>query len=102
MWLFVCRVTIASHPEYREWVEGFGIGYKDVGGDPGALMKLSVEHRMFSPGFFKESLGHFRKWLDDLVSEGTGDKSASVASRAKNWDFLCKSVPRKLGRLSRR
>lgn len=31
-------------------------------------MKLSVEHKMFSPGFFKESLGHFRKWLDDLVS----------------------------------
>ena len=22
---------------------------------------------MFSPGFFRESLGHFRQWLDDLV-----------------------------------
>jgi sterol 3beta-glucosyltransferase len=31
-------VTIASHPEYRTWVESFGISYKDVGGDPGALM----------------------------------------------------------------
>jgi hypothetical protein len=51
-------------------------------------MKLSVEHKvrlrrkrrasrtrgadlssqqMFSPGFFRESLGHFRQWLDDLV-----------------------------------
>lgn len=28
-------------------------------------MRLSVEHKMFSPGFFKESLGHFRQWLDD-------------------------------------
>ncbi|KAL8278984.1 hypothetical protein RQP46_008653 [Phenoliferia psychrophenolica] len=63
------RVTIASHPEYREWVEGFGIGYKEVGGDPAALMKLSVEHKMFSPGFFRESLGHFRQWLDDLFAE---------------------------------
>ncbi|KAI5475042.1 hypothetical protein MNV49_002067 [Pseudohyphozyma bogoriensis] len=63
------RVTIASHPEYRAWVEGYGIGYKEVGGDPAALMKLSVEHKMFSPGFFKESLGGFRQWLDDLFAE---------------------------------
>ncbi|KAG0151620.1 hypothetical protein CROQUDRAFT_56856 [Cronartium quercuum f. sp. fusiforme G11] len=62
-------VTIASHPEYRSWVESFGILYKDVGGDPGALMKLSVEHSFFSAGFFKEGLGHFRKWLDDLFNE---------------------------------
>lgn len=42
------RVTIASHPEYRAWVEGYGIGYKEIGGDPAALMKLSVEHKMAS------------------------------------------------------
>lgn len=24
---------------------------------------------MFSPGFFKESLGHFRQWLDNLFHE---------------------------------
>lgn len=56
----------------RSKVEGFGIGYKEVGGDPAALMKLSVEHKMFSPGFFKESLGNFRDWLDDLVSSCAG------------------------------
>lgn len=79
-------MTIASHPEYRAWVEGYGIGYREIGGDPAALMKLSVEHKMvsrsaparfcppltpfcsqFSPGFFRESLGHFRHWLDTLV-----------------------------------
>ncbi len=32
-------------------------------------MKLSVEHKMFSPGFFKESLGNFRDWLDALLSD---------------------------------
>lgn len=69
------RVTIASHPEYREWVESYGIGYRDVGGDPGALMKLSVEHKIFSPAWFKESLGHFRGWLDDLVSKQVPQKS---------------------------
>ncbi|WAQ84990.1 hypothetical protein PtA15_5A563 [Puccinia triticina] len=62
-------VTIASHPEYRPWVESFGIRYKDVGGDPAALMKLSVEHPFFSTGFFKEGLGRFRTWLDDLFMD---------------------------------
>ncbi|TDL23150.1 UDP-Glycosyltransferase/glycogen phosphorylase [Rickenella mellea] len=60
-------VTIVTHEEYKEWVEGWGIRHRTAGGDPGALMKLSVEHKMFSPQFFKESLGNFRKWLDELL-----------------------------------
>lgn len=55
--------------EFKDWVEGYGIEHRQAGGDPAALMKLSVEHTMFSPGFFKESLGHFRSWLDDLLKD---------------------------------
>jgi sterol 3beta-glucosyltransferase len=40
------RVTIVTHEEYKGWVEGFGIGHRTAGGDPGALMKLSVEHKV--------------------------------------------------------
>ncbi|KAI0304370.1 hypothetical protein B0F90DRAFT_1948660 [Multifurca ochricompacta] len=61
------RVTIVTHEEYKEWVTGFGIEHRTAGGDPGALMKLSVENKMFSPQFFKESLSNFRTWLDDLL-----------------------------------
>jgi sterol 3beta-glucosyltransferase len=61
------QVTIVTHEEYKEWVEGFGIEHRTAGGDPGALMKLSVEHKMFSPEFFKESLTNFRQWLDELL-----------------------------------
>ncbi|KAK0221931.1 glycosyltransferase family 1 protein [Armillaria fumosa] len=61
------RVTIVTHEEYKEWIEGFGIRHRQAGGDPGALMKLSVENKMFSPEFFKESLAHFRPWLDQLL-----------------------------------
>ncbi|KAJ4469003.1 hypothetical protein C8R41DRAFT_634859 [Lentinula lateritia] len=61
------RVTIVTHEEYREWIEGFGLEFKQAGGDPGALMKLSVENKMFSPEFFKESLANFRPWLDQLL-----------------------------------
>ncbi|KAF7291557.1 Glycosyltransferase family 1 protein [Mycena chlorophos] len=60
-------VTIVTHDEYKPWVESFGIMHKQAGGDPGALMKLSVENKMFSPEFFKESLQNFRPWLDQLL-----------------------------------
>ncbi|KIK07950.1 glycosyltransferase family 1 protein [Laccaria amethystina LaAM-08-1] len=61
------RVTIVTHEEYREWIVGFGLGHRTAGGDPGALMKLSVENKMFSPEFFRESLNNFRPWLDQLL-----------------------------------
>ncbi|VDC02382.1 unnamed protein product [Peniophora sp. CBMAI 1063] len=72
-------VTIVTHEEYKAWVEGFGIAHRTAGGDPGALMKLSVENKMFSPHFFKESLGNFRSWLDDLLVDAwTQCKDADV------------------------
>ena len=40
------RVTIVTHEEYKEWVVGFGIGHRSAGGDPGTLMKLSVENKV--------------------------------------------------------
>ncbi|KDQ13964.1 glycosyltransferase family 1 protein [Botryobasidium botryosum FD-172 SS1] len=61
------KVTIITHEEYKDWVEGWGVGHRTAGGDPAALMKLSVENSMFSPQFFKESLGNFRDWLDELL-----------------------------------
>lgn len=30
---------IASHAEYRSWVEGHGIGFEEIGGDPAELMQ---------------------------------------------------------------
>ncbi|KAJ7250909.1 hypothetical protein B0H12DRAFT_1018998 [Mycena haematopus] len=63
------RVRIVTHEEYKPWIESFGIEHKPAGGDPGALMKLSVENKvaMFSPEFFKESIQNFRPWLDQLL-----------------------------------
>ncbi|KAF7324275.1 UDP-Glycosyltransferase/glycogen phosphorylase [Mycena sanguinolenta] len=61
------KVRIVTHEEYKPWIESFGIEHKQAGGDPGALMKLSVENKMFSPEFFKESIQNFRPWLDQLL-----------------------------------
>ncbi len=40
------KVTIVTHEEYKEWVTGFGLEHRTAGGDPGALMKLSVENKV--------------------------------------------------------
>ncbi|WOO84798.1 Sterol 3-beta-glucosyltransferase [Vanrija pseudolonga] len=58
---------IATHGEYQKWVEGHGIGFRSVGGDPAELMAMCVEKGMFTVGFLKEGLQKFRGWLDDLL-----------------------------------
>ncbi|WAQ81564.1 hypothetical protein PtA15_1A906 [Puccinia triticina] len=60
-----CR--IASHGEYRTWVEGYGIEYVEIGGDPAELMKICVDNGMFTLGFLKEAFSKFRGWLDELL-----------------------------------
>ncbi|KAG8993485.1 hypothetical protein FRB94_010728 [Tulasnella sp. JGI-2019a] len=74
------EVTIVTHEEYKLWIEGYGIKHRTAGGDPGALMKLSVEHKMLSPAFFKEGLSNFRKWLDDLLIDSFTQVKASGAT----------------------
>lgn len=60
---------IVSHPEYEDWVRGFDIDFRPAGGDPGALMKLSVENKMYSPNFFREAISKFKHWLDELLRD---------------------------------
>ncbi|KAI5475372.1 hypothetical protein MNV49_001476 [Pseudohyphozyma bogoriensis] len=58
---------IASHGEYRSWVEGHGIAFEEVGGDPAELMQLMIAHDFFTIAFMKEAVSRFRGWLDDLL-----------------------------------
>jgi sterol 3beta-glucosyltransferase len=59
------KVCIASHPEYKEWVNSYGIEHQSVGGDPSILMEVSVGGKMFAP----ETLKRFREWFDRLLLE---------------------------------
>ncbi|KAJ3548557.1 hypothetical protein NMY22_g1223 [Coprinellus aureogranulatus] len=60
-----CR--IATHGEFKEWIEAQGIEFGFVGGDPAELMRICVENGMFTVSFLKETLQKFRGWLDDLL-----------------------------------
>ncbi|GJJ77194.1 sterol 3beta-glucosyltransferase [Entomortierella parvispora] len=58
-----CR--IATHGEYKNWIEGHEIEFGHVGGDPGEPIELCVENGMFTVSFIREGLKKFRGWLDD-------------------------------------
>ncbi|WVQ62325.1 uncharacterized protein L199_000464 [Kwoniella botswanensis] len=62
------HTRIASHGEYKDWVEGHGIEFASVGGDPAELMQMCVDNGMFTVSFLKEGLQKFRGWLDDLLN----------------------------------
>ncbi|SCZ92669.1 BZ3500_MvSof-1268-A1-R1_Chr5-2g08087 [Microbotryum saponariae] len=61
------KVKIATHGEFKEWVEGHGIEHEEIGGDPAELMQLMIAHDFFTIAFMKEAVGKFRGWLDDLL-----------------------------------
>ncbi|KAF2213715.1 glycosyltransferase family 1 protein [Cercospora zeae-maydis SCOH1-5] len=61
------KATIATHAEFRPWVEKHGIAFKNVDGDPAELMRICVENGMFTPSFFLEASSKFRGWLDQLL-----------------------------------
>jgi hypothetical protein len=49
-------VKIATHLEFKDWIEGHGIGYAYVGGDPAELMRICVENGTFTVAFLREGL----------------------------------------------
>ncbi|GAA6061722.1 hypothetical protein JCM10212_004954 [Sporobolomyces blumeae] len=77
------KCKIASHGEYKSWVEGHGIEFAAVGGDPAELMQLMISHDFFTISFMKEAIGKFRGWLDDLLD--------SAWEGCQNTDVLIES-----------
>ncbi|KAJ6261826.1 Sterol 3-beta-glucosyltransferase [Drechslerella dactyloides] len=59
---------IATHIEFKDWVESHGIEFREVAGDPAELMRICVENGMFTISFLKEATSKFRSWIDELLT----------------------------------
>ncbi|KAK3898512.1 sterol 3-beta-glucosyltransferase, partial [Staphylotrichum tortipilum] len=59
---------IATHEEFRPWIESHGIEYAFVGGDPAELMELCIQNGTFTWAFLKEANSKMRGWLDELLA----------------------------------
>jgi sterol 3beta-glucosyltransferase len=62
------KPKIATHAEFRGWVESHGIAFAPVEGDPAELMRICVENGMFTYSFLKEASATFRGWIDELLT----------------------------------
>ncbi|KAK4185650.1 family 1 putative glycosyltransferase [Podospora australis] len=62
------RPRIATHTEFKGWIESHGIEFGDVGGDPSELMRLCIQNGTFTWAFLKEANSKMRGWLDDLLA----------------------------------
>lgn len=59
--------VIATHQEFETFIRGHGIDFVAVAGDPAEIMRLCVEHDMFTVSFFREALSKFSGWVDELL-----------------------------------
>ncbi|KAI0467321.1 hypothetical protein F4859DRAFT_274988 [Xylaria cf. heliscus] len=62
------RPRIATHTEFRDWIEGHGIEFAPVAGDPGELLRVCIENGTFTWAFLREANSNFRGWLDGLLA----------------------------------
>ncbi|KAH3674740.1 hypothetical protein WICPIJ_009472 [Wickerhamomyces pijperi] len=61
-------VRIATHSEFKDWVEEHGIEFKEIAGSPTELMSLMVTHGSMNIGLIKEATSKFRGWLTELLA----------------------------------
>ncbi|KAK4442693.1 sterol 3-beta-glucosyltransferase [Podospora aff. communis PSN243] len=59
---------IATHGEFKDWIESHGIEFRNVGGDPSELMRICIQNGTFTWAFLREANSKFRGWLDDLLA----------------------------------
>ncbi|RYC57519.1 hypothetical protein CHU98_g8694 [Xylaria longipes] len=62
------KPRIATHTEFRDWVEGHGIEFAPVAGDPSELLRVCIENGTFTWAFLREANSNFRGWLDGLLA----------------------------------
>lgn len=62
------KPKIATHREFKDWVEKHGIEFAPVEGDPSELMRLCIENGTFTVSFLREANNTMRSWLDGLLT----------------------------------
>ncbi|KAA1116270.1 hypothetical protein PGT21_007282 [Puccinia graminis f. sp. tritici] len=60
--------TIATHKNFRDWIESSGILFAEIEGDPEELIEHCVEFGVLSPFFWWNGLSRFTPWFDGLLT----------------------------------
>ncbi len=60
-------VKIVTHLEFKDWIEENNLKFSEIAGNPTKLMQLMIEHGSLSVSFIRDSLVHFKSWIDELL-----------------------------------
>ncbi|KAI7935445.1 hypothetical protein MJO28_016316 [Puccinia striiformis f. sp. tritici] len=60
--------TIATHKNFRHWIETSGILFAEIDGDPEELIEHCVEFGVLSPFFWWNGFSRFSPWFDGLLA----------------------------------
>nr|ACO40456.1 glycosyltransferase [Starmerella bombicola] len=85
------KCIILTHGEFKETVEGYGIEFREIAGDPRELMELMISHGSISYSFIREVLSHFKSWLKELM------KTAWKAMKDSGADVFIESPSSMIG-----
>jgi hypothetical protein len=77
-------VRIATHGEFKSWIEGHGVEFREVGGDPAELMRICVENGTFTVSFLREGVSKVSHIRRSLIRRATADKR-SPSCQFRGW-----------------
>ena len=82
-------VKIATHGEYKGWIESHGLQFVPIAGNPSDIIQVCVEKGLFTLSFIKEAFIRLRGWIDELF------ESALVAMQGS--DLIIESTVALIG-----
>ncbi|KAI5966737.1 ATG26 [Candida pseudojiufengensis] len=62
------KVTIATHSEFKDWIEKYHFTFKEIAGDPSELMSFMVGNNSMSVSFLKNAQAKFKDWIGKLLT----------------------------------
>lgn len=60
-------VTIATHLEFKDWIELHDLEFREIAGNPAELMNLMVTHGSMTVSFLREAKAKFKGWINELL-----------------------------------
>lgn len=79
------KVIIITHQEFKGFVESHNMGFKEIAGNPAALMSFMAEHESVNLGMLREASRKFSGWIKDLL------ETSWTACKETNPDVLIES-----------
>lgn len=60
-------VVLLTHLEFKDWIESYGIEFREISGNPAELISLMVQHGSMNVGLLRDASANFTGWIGSLL-----------------------------------